>query len=144
MINYPQLLDEAMLDLVKKALGFIKHDQVPGEHHFYITFLTNYPEVSLSDRLRAQYNESMTIVLQHQFSNFKLEENSFSVSLAFNDVEESITVPFLAITSFVDPSVKFGLQFNKTNQVKIEEKPADKESKKKNNNVVSLDSFRKK
>jgi hypothetical protein len=53
----------------------------------------------------------MTIVLQHQFWGLEIGEERFSVTLSFDRVHERLTVPYAAITAFVDPSVQFGLQF---------------------------------
>ncbi len=92
-----------MSDAAKKGL--------PGEHHFFITFDTKAPGVRLSARMREQYPEEMTIVLQHQFWDLKVTEDNFEVGLSFGGVPENLLVPFEAIKSFFDPSIQFGLQF---------------------------------
>ena len=84
---------------------------LPGEHHFYVSFDTQAEGVRLSDRLKAQYPEQMTIILQHQFWDLEVDEDSFSVGLSFGGVPEKLHVPFEAIKGFFDPSVQFGLQF---------------------------------
>ena len=84
---------------------------MPGEHHFFITFDTTAEDVRLSDRLRAQYPEEMTIVLQHQFWDLKVTDEAFEVGLSFGGVAERLVVPFEAIKAFADPSVQFTLQF---------------------------------
>ena len=82
-----------------------------GEHHFYIEFLTQAPDVSIPDHLIEDYPERMTIVLQHQFQNLDVTEDGFGVTLWFKGKESRLEIPFHAVTSFADPSVKFGLRF---------------------------------
>jgi hypothetical protein len=84
---------------------------LPGEHHFYIAFDTQAPGVKLSARLREQYPQEMTIILQHQFWDLVVNNEGFEVGLSFGGVPERLAVPFDAIKGFYDPSVQFGLQF---------------------------------
>ncbi|MCC2111670.1 MAG: hypothetical protein KDJ16_06525, partial [Hyphomicrobiales bacterium] len=84
----------------------------PGEHHFFIAFDTEAPGVRISPRLKSEYPEEMTIVLQHQFWDLEVGENGFSVGLSFNGIPEQLSVPFAAVKGFFDPSVQFGLQFD--------------------------------
>jgi len=86
---------------------------LPGQHHFYITFRTDHPGVSIPPRLRAQYPIEMTIVLQHQFWDLKLDEAAgvFSVGLSFGGAPASLVIPLEAVTAFADPAVRFGLAF---------------------------------
>jgi len=67
--------------------------------------------VKLSSRLREQYPQEMTIVLQHQFWDLEVGDEAFEVGLSFSGIPERLRVPFDAITGFFDPSVEFGLQF---------------------------------
>ena len=110
-IDYGQLLNEAMYIIVKKVLRLVEKEGLPGNHHFFISFATNYPDVVVSKRLLAQYPKEMTIVLQYQFDHLKVTDDHFSVSLNFNGVNEHLIVPFAAIEVFADPSVSFSLQF---------------------------------
>ncbi len=147
-INYNELIDEAMHGVVKQSLYYAHNDKLPGEHHFYITFFTKHPGVSISSKLKLKYPEEMTIVLQHEFKNLVVTEGNFSVTLIFGGTEERITIPYRAITAFADPSVKFGLQFRHDIE-KIPAKKAEKALKKEKkqhdtNNVITLDKFRKK
>ena len=168
-IDYEVLVQDALRLVVHHALSLIEKNGLIGDHHFYISFATDYPGVQLPDYLKDEYPEEITIVLQHEFWDLKIEDDLFSVTLCFNDVNEYITVPFRAITSFVDPSVKFGLQFTpdydvleeplleQKSPVQIEIK-VNKASKKKSEstkkintkessdsaNVITLDTFRKK
>jgi uncharacterized protein len=95
------------------ATDHIRYDEhgLPGEHHFFITFLSTAEGVKLSPRLLAQYPEEMTVILQHQFWDLTVTEDRFEVGLSFGGIPERLVVPFNSIKSFFDPSVQFGLQF---------------------------------
>jgi uncharacterized protein len=110
-IRYDILVQEALRGMVRDLLTEIIKDGLPGEHHFFITFDTTATGVRMSERLRAQYPEEMTVVLQHQFWDLKVGEESFEVGLSFGGVAERLVVPFDAIKAFADPSVQFTLQF---------------------------------
>lgn len=112
IIRYDVLAQEAMRGVVKKVLTEVLRAGLPGEHHFYITFNTQAPGVRISSRLHERYPEEMTIVVQHQFWDLEVSNQSFEIGLAFAGVPEKLLVPFSAIKSFVDPSVQFGLQFD--------------------------------
>jgi hypothetical protein len=160
-IDYGALIDEAMHIIVKKSLEFAIVHNMPGEHHFFISFLTKFPGVILSEKLKNRYPHEMTIVLQFQFEELIVEDKSFSVCLSFDNVKEKITIPFVAITAFADPSVKFGLQFRHvdvnagnhpmydehhlhTGPIKSDKKIQEIIKESGATNVITLDSFRKK
>jgi len=111
-IDYPGLIDSAMRNVVREALIHVDKFGLPGEHHFFISFQTNFPGVSISPQLKARYPEEITIVVQHQFWDLKITDKQFSIMLSFNNIPEKLTVPFDALTAFADPSIKFGLQFH--------------------------------
>ena len=111
-IRYDLLTQQALRAVVRRVLADVaKVGSLPGEHHFYVTFDTRAPGVRLSARMREQYPEEMTIVLQHQFWDLTVSDTQFEVALSFNGVSEKLLVPFEAIKGFFDPSVQFGLQF---------------------------------
>lgn len=111
-IRYDLLTQDAMRQMVRHVMSGVARDgRLPGNHHFFITFLTKYRGVRLSPRLREQYAEEMTIILQHQFGNLQVNTTSFEVTLHFSGTAERLTVPFDAITQFFDPSVNFALKF---------------------------------
>ena len=111
-IRYDILVQEALRGMVRDVLAeAAKSKSMPGEHHFFITFDTTAEDVQLSPRLRAQYPEEMTVVLQHQFWDLKVTDEAFEVGLSFGGVAERLRVPFDAIKAFADPSVQFTLQF---------------------------------
>jgi hypothetical protein len=111
-IDFPGLIDQAMRDVVRKALEAAATNGLPGEHHFFISFRTDFPGVKISDALLERHPTEMTIVLQHQFWDLKVEEDKFSITLSFNNIPEKLVIPFQAMSAFADPSVKFGLQFH--------------------------------
>lgn len=148
-INYDKLIEKSLKNVVIEALKIAERQGLPGENHFYITFKTNHPRTQISDYLKNQYPEEMTIVLQHQFSNLRVEANHFSVDLSFGGIQQNLEIPFEAITYFADPHAKFGLSFatgeetpsaNETISV-----PEEKEKKVSGSaTVVSIDAFRNK
>lgn len=110
-IDYGKLIDDAMHVIVRYTLDKVAREGLPGKHHFFISFLTQFPGVVVSEKLRARYANEMTIVLQYQFEDLKVTAEDFSVVLSFDGEKERIVIPFSALTAFADPSVRFGLQF---------------------------------
>jgi hypothetical protein len=116
-IRYDLLTQQALRGVVRNVLSeTAKKKVLPGDHHFYISFDTRAEGVRLSDRLRAQYPEQMTIILQHQFWDLKVTDEAFEVGLSFGGAPERLVVPFEAIKGFFDPSVQFGLQFEEVTE----------------------------
>jgi len=113
LIPYDEIMQEALRAVVGRVLGQVQDSggDLPGNHHFYITFKTGAPGVSIPASLKQRFPDEMTIVLQNKFWELKVEEDRFSVGLSFNQVPAKLVVPFAAITAFVDPAVDFGLQF---------------------------------
>jgi hypothetical protein len=111
-IDYKQLLRDALREVPRRVLSQVAADGLPGEHHFFISFRTDHPEVILSAQLRRQYPEEMNIVLQHQFWGLTVEATAFTVTLRFGGTPQQMTVPFEALTAFVDPAAPFGLKFD--------------------------------
>ncbi|KZD22743.1 SspB family protein [Tardiphaga robiniae] len=110
-IRYDVLARDALRGVLRRVLIDAAEHGLPGEHHFFITFVSTADGVKLSPRLLAQYPEEMTVILQHQFWDLVVTEDRFEVGLSFNGIPERLVVPFNAIKSFYDPSVQFGLQF---------------------------------
>jgi hypothetical protein len=174
ILRYDLMIEAALRDVVRETLATVAQNGLPGEHHFYITFLTNFPGVEIPDYLHKQYPEEMTIVLQYQFFGLKLDDDNFTVTLSFNNVKERLVIPVEAITTFADPSVNFALQFQSGQGEDDEEseeqdntapkgsntdskdgddgggkgkkgkKDKDKDKEEKRGEVISLDMFRKK
>ncbi|MEH6525971.1 MAG: ClpXP protease specificity-enhancing factor SspB [Sneathiella sp.] len=161
-INYNSMVEKALLEVVRESLRYAAEHGLPSDQHFYITFKTRFPGVTIPKHLSKRYQDEMTIVLQHQFWDIKVETTYFSVDLSFNHKRETLTIPFDALTAFADPSVQFGLQFTSimpganeeitsaddhvddaTNRPddagNDETKPVEKQGE-----VIALDAFRKK
>jgi uncharacterized protein len=111
-IRYDLLAQAALRGVVRTVLAEAAKKGLPGEHHFKITFATTAPGVRISERVRAQYPQTMTIILQHQFWDLAVRDDAFEVGLSFGGIPEKLTVPFEAITGFFDPAVQFGFQFD--------------------------------
>jgi uncharacterized protein len=110
-IRYDILAQAALRGVVRTVLADVAKRGLPGEHHFKITFATAATGVRLSERMRTQYPQAMTIVLQHQFWDLTVRDEAFDVGLSFGGIPERLTVPFEAVTAFFDPAVQFGFQF---------------------------------
>ena len=111
-IRYDILAQEALRGVMRKVLAEVARTGLPGNHHFFITFLTGAPGVRISTRLRERYPEQMTIVIQFQYWDLKVTDTGFEVGLSFSDVPERLEIPFSAVRGFYDPSVNFELEFD--------------------------------
>jgi hypothetical protein len=111
-IDYPTLLQDALRDAVRRVMEQVAEHGMPGEHHFYIGFRTDFPGVEAPRFLREQYPDEVTIILQHQFWGLEVTAEDFSVLLSFGGARQRVTVPFAALTAFADPSADFGLRFD--------------------------------
>lgn len=159
-IGYQALTDAALRGVVRDALRRVEKQGLIANHHFRVTFKTTFAGVDIPDFLREQYPEEMTVILQHQFWGLKVTDDLFEVTLSFRKVPATLTVPFAALTQFVDPGVDFGLQFREigadgklkqpsTLPAALGEKPPEQQHAEPDRpvspaEVVSLDSFRKK
>lgn len=110
-LRYDRMVEDALRGVVRRALTEVASSGLPGDHHFYLTFRTTESGVHIAQALRSQYPKEMTIVLQHQFWGLEVNEDHFAVTLSFGGKHERLVVPYRAVVSFADPSVKFGLQF---------------------------------
>ena len=123
-IRYDVLARDALRGVLRRVLSDAAEHGLPGEHHFYITFLSHGDGVKLSARLLAQYPEEMTIILQHQFWDLVVTEDRFEVGLSFGGIPERLTVPFAAVTRFLDPSAPFDLRFDVSEALSEDAAPA--------------------
>ena len=110
-LNYELLVEDALRSVVRSSLRIAENIGLPGETHFYISFVTSYDGVELDESLRAKHPEQMTIVIQHQYADLHVSDDHFSITLFFGGKPSPMIIPFQAVTSFNDPSVGFGLQF---------------------------------
>ena len=164
LLQYNRIVENALRSVVRTALEQVATYGLPGDHSLYVTFDTGFPDVDIPERLRAQYPEEMTVVLEHQFWDLNVTEDFFEVTLSFNRRRERLFVPFDAVTSFADPSVPFGLKFQigdgeeahpaapppiavDQNAAPLTDEPeaeaADEEDEAARGEVVNLDQFRK-
>ncbi len=159
-LRYDKMVENALRGVVRDAVQEVVENGLPGDHHFYITFLTEHPDVDIPDYLKERYPGEMTIVLQYQFSGLSIDDEFLRVTLSFNNQPEKLVVPLAAVSIFADPSVNFALQFQPLGEeIEGDDLPPDdddgetkskkkkKSSKKdedKTGEVVSLDNFRKK
>jgi hypothetical protein len=158
-MRYDILAQEALRGVVRKVLAEVAKTGLPGEHHFFISFVTRAPGVRLSEKLLGQYDKEMTIVIQNQYWDLKVSETGFEVGLSFDGIPETLVIPFSAVKGFFDPSVQFGLQFDPATAPGAEaveagadaqveaaaaSEPAEGGEEKPGEKVVSLDAFRKK
>jgi hypothetical protein len=112
-IRYDILAQDALRGVIRKVLSEVAATgSLPGDHHFFITFLTQAPGVRISQHLKAKYPEQMTIVVQHQFWELKVHDGYFEIGLSFSDKPEKLTIPFSSVRGFYDPSVNFELEFD--------------------------------
>jgi len=154
LFQYDKMVERALRGVVRDALQRAAEEGLRGAHHFYIGFATEMPGVAVPNYLRGKYPGEMTIVLQHQYWDLEIGEESFSVTLSFQKQLERLTVPFAAIRSFADPSVNFALEFagpevgsNDTARlpaaIEATPNPQQEPEQKPAGEVVSLDRFRK-
>jgi hypothetical protein len=155
-LRYDRMVEKALRNVARQAVEEVIENGLPNDHHFYITFLTEYEGVKIPDYLRERYPGEMTIVLQYQFYDLSIDDEFLKVTLSFNNIPEKLVVPVGAITIFADPSVNFALQFQPLDGQDYDDDPIDdpeekpkKKSKKSDDDtekgeVVSLDQFRKK
>ncbi len=164
-LDYDFMMQRALRYLMRDVLALVADvGDAPGEHHFYIEFMTGAPEVSIPDFLREDYPERMTIVLQHQFEQLTVDDDGFGVTLWFKGKEARLEIPFAAVTSFADPSVQFGLRFEAVEDADEDGEESDSDApaaeaeteadaagdapetkeEKDGADIVSLDAFRKK
>ncbi len=156
VFKYDELVQKALITIVRDVLTDVSKNGLTNNHHFYIRFRTDHPRVRVPRFLKERHPEEVMIVLQYQFWDLKVEKDYFSVDLSFNSVRETLVIPFSALTAFIDPSVKFALQFTPS----FEDDgaplppPGSKDSKKSSSEttksdgeegkIISFDSFRKK
>jgi len=154
-IGYEALAENALRGVVREALRDAEKRGLIGAHHFYVTFRTGAPGVEIPDFLTERFPDEMTIVIQHQFWDFKVDDDRFQITLTFQKIPATLVVPFAALTAFVDPGVQFGLQFKGSKAApgqagkSVPTAPAPKSADApaepaEPNQVVSLDQFRKK
>jgi uncharacterized protein len=152
LLPYEKWIEQALRHVVAQAIEHVAVQGLPGGHHFYITFRTDHPGVGIPQRVRAQYPQEMTIVLQHQFWDlaFNQETQAIQVGLSFGGVPSKLVIPLDAVVEFADPHIRYGLRFQAAETpagestpappAEAPEPPAEKDAEP--GQVVSLDAFR--
>jgi hypothetical protein len=149
--NYEELIQNALMDVVRAVLTDVSINGLCDNHHFYIKFRTDHPKTKIPSYLKQHHPEEITIVIQHQFWNLQIAKEYFSLDLSFNNIREKLLIPYGAMTAFIDPSVNFALQFTPSFD---EDTPKDDKSDdgdetnapsiSEDGKIISFDSFRKK
>ena len=154
-INYEEIVKDSLKIAIKKLLLDVSLKGLPGDHHFYISFITNFPGVKIAEWMLQDYPNEMTIVIQNWFENLHVDDKNFSIVLNFKNKPEKLNIPFESIISFSDPSVNFSLQFegsvsqNLETIMDIKEKDPQTQSDKddleseKNNNIIQFEKYKK-
>ena len=154
-INYEQLIKDSLKVAIKELLKSVSKKGLPGKHHFFISFITNFPGVEISEWMIKDYPNDMTIVIQNWFEDLKVDDKYFSIVLNFKNKPEKMKIPFASIISFSDPSVNFSLQFEDLTKQKLEslidskesndksESSSEKFSLEEKNNVIQFEKFKK-
>ena len=150
--KYDELVQQALISVVRDVLKDVSKNGLPGNHHFYIRFRTDHPKTKIPKFLKERHPEEVMIVIQYQYWNLDVREKYFSVDLSFNGVRENLIIPYSALTAFVDPSVKFALQFtpsfndsdDDTPSFRPKDNTSDEKSSDDDGKIISFDSFRKK
>ena len=140
MINYQKLLNKNMIGVLKDILKNINENGLSNSNHLYITFLTQHKNVEIPNWLRKKYNEEMTIVIQYEYYDLKIEKDFFQISLSFNDIKTDLKIGYDSIISFADPSANFGLILQ-SNKTKNNNKKINDESKK--DNIINFSKYKK-
>ncbi|RCL02734.1 MAG: Stringent starvation protein B [Candidatus Tokpelaia sp. JSC188] len=145
-ICYKHLIQDALRDVIRKILADVVRKGLSGDHHFFISFLTNMREVKISSKLKKRYPQQMTIVLQHQFWDLQVEHDYFQVKLSFDGIPEKLIIPFSSILAFCDPTAAFKATFEIpkiTEHTDLNNSEKIVDIKKKIADVISLDACRK-
>ena len=142
MIEYQNILDKNMLNVLKDILINIRDNGLSNNNHLYITFFTYHKNVELPNWLKQKYPEEMTIVIQYEYYNLKVNKNNFSISLSFNDIKTKLKIDYGSIISFADPSANFGLILQKNkNKNRFKKNLKNKNIEK--NNVINFSNYKK-
>ena len=154
-INYEKIIKDSLKNAIKKLLQNVSLKGLPGDHHFYISFITNFPGVKISEWMMKDYPNEMTIVIQNWFENLHVDDKGFSIVLNFKNKPEKLTIPFESVLSFSDPSVNFSLQFEGSASQNLENKMDIKETDSKlqsydddlkseqDNNIIQFEKYKK-
>ena len=142
MIEYQKILNKNMLNVLKDILINIRDNGLSSNNHLYITFLTNHKNVELPNWIKQKYPDEMTIVIQYEYNDLKVNKNNFSIFLSFQDIMVNLIIDYDSILSFADPSANFGLILQK-NKIAKRVNQVSKRNKSSKNNVINLSNYKK-
>ncbi len=144
MIDYQKILNQNMLNVLKDILQNIKNNGLLNNNHLYITFLTDHMKTEVPDWIQEKYPKEMTIVIQYEYYDLKINKNDFLVTLSFNDINTTLKIHYDSIISFADPSANFGLRLKeKKTQKEIKKKVIEKKIKNKKDNIINFSNYKK-
>ena len=143
MIEYQKVLDKHILNVFKDIIKQIKVNGLSNNNHLYVTFLTNHKKTKIPDWIKEKYPQEMTIVIQYEFYDIFINENSFSITLSFNDIKANLEIGYESIISFADPSANFGLLL-KQNKIKKQVKKITTDDNLKEDNIINFSNYKKK
>ncbi len=112
MQDYKTKLQTYLRVMVRDILRDVTKYGLHGDQHYYIAFSTKHPNVIIPKALKEKHPSNLTIVLQNDFENLQVFNQSFSVQLTFDGDKQQISVPLNALTYITDPSENFALEFN--------------------------------
>ena len=143
-INYQEILKKNMINVFKDVLLNIKNFGLQENHHLYITFNTENKQVKIPEWLKKKYPQEITIIIQYEYWNFKVNNNSFNISLSFQDINTNLRIPFDSVISFADPYANFGLKLKQSNNItNPDQKNSKKKSKENKDNIIDFKTFKK-
>ena len=137
-IDYEALLRDASITVIKQVLMQVAKNGFYKKQHLYITFSLKHPGVKISNGLRNEFGDDLTIVLQYEFWDLVVDDYGFSVSLAFENSNETLYIPYSSLITVSDPSEDFCLNFIPD----LSDMERNKALSNENNNIISLDAFR--
>ena len=136
-IDYKNILNKNMINVFKDVLIHIEKNGFQENHHLYITFETNNSKVKIPKWLKEKFKSELTIVIQYEYWNFRINKNYFSITLSFDNIRSDLEIPFSSVISFADPYAKFGLQLiTKTSNAEKKDKKDKKELDKKKEKII--------
>ena len=106
-IDYSKILKNNMINVFKDALKVVEKNGFKEGHHLYITFKTNNEDVIIPFWLKKKFPNEMTIIIQYEYWNFKVEKNNFNITHSFNNIKSDLKIPFNSVISFADPYSNF-------------------------------------
>ena len=80
-IDYGNLMHRAMRSLIQTVLADVQQNGLPGEHHFFITFDTQHPDVEIAEWLSDRHPRELTGVMQQWYDNLTVTHEGVPVTV---------------------------------------------------------------